>query len=67
LNEALLLQLDAQLLKRNDFAVVTLIEEPEMKMISRRRFQRAQNRALAVPILRGDEEAAITMIGRNLN
>ncbi len=66
LNEALLLQMDAQLLKRADFEVVALLEDPEMRMISRRRFQRAQNRALAMPIFRGDEDAAITMIGRKL-
>ncbi len=58
--------MDAQLLKRNDFGVVALIEDPELKMISRRRFQRAQNRALAMPIFRGDEDAAITMIGLKL-
>jgi hypothetical protein len=66
LNEALLLQMDAQLKKRTNFEVIALIEEPEMKMISRRKFQRAQNRALPMPIFRGDEDAAITMIGRKL-
>jgi hypothetical protein len=66
LNEALLLQTDALRLHRTDFEVVALIEEPDLKMISRRRFQRAQNRSLAMPIFRGDEDAAMTMIGRKL-
>jgi Domain of unknown function DUF1828 len=66
LNEALLLQMDAQRLDISNFEIVALIEEPDMKMISRRRFQRAQNRSLAMPIFRGDEEAAMTMIGRKL-
>jgi Domain of unknown function DUF1828 len=66
LNEALLLQMDAELLKRTDFEVVALVEDPEMKMISRRKFQRAQNRSLSMPIFRGDEDAAMTMIGRKL-
>jgi hypothetical protein len=66
LNEALLLQTDALRLHRTDFEVVALLEEPDLKMISRRRFQRAQNRSLAMPIFRGDEDAAMTMIGRKL-
>jgi hypothetical protein len=66
LNEALLLQMDAQRLNRSDFEVVALIEDPDMKMISRRKFQRAQNRSLSMPIFRGDEDAAMTMIGRKL-
>jgi hypothetical protein len=66
LNEALLLQTDALRLQRTDFEVVALLEEPDLKMISRRRFQRAQNRSLAMPIFRGDEDAAMTMIGRKL-
>ena len=67
LNEALLLQMEAQRLSRtSEFEVVALIEEPEMKLISHRKFQRAQNRSLAMPIFRGDEDAAMNMIGRRL-
>ena len=66
LNEALLLKMDAELLNRTDFEVVALVEDPEMKMISRRKFQRAQNRSLSMPIFREDEDAAMTMIGRKL-
>lgn len=67
LNEALLLQTEAQLLHRDDLAVIALVEEPDMKLLSRKKFQRAQNRSLAMPIFRGDEEAAMKMIGRRLN
>jgi hypothetical protein len=66
LNEALLLQTDALRLNRSDFEVIALLEEPDLKTISHRRFQRAQNRSLAMPIFRGDEDAAMTMIGRKL-
>jgi hypothetical protein len=66
LDEALLLQLDARLKNRTDFSVVALIEDPDMRFISRRKFQRAQNRDLAMPIFRGDEEAALDQIERKL-
>jgi hypothetical protein len=66
LNEALLLRTEAVLHRRDDFAVVALIEEPDMKVLSRRKFQRAQNRSLTMPIFRGDEDAAMGMIGRRL-
>ncbi|MGY4504223.1 hypothetical protein ACVWYH_008180 [Bradyrhizobium sp. GM24.11] len=65
LNEALLLQIEAQA-KHAAFKVIALIEEPELKLVSRRKFQRAQNRALAMPIFRGDEDAAVEMIGRSM-
>jgi Domain of unknown function DUF1828 len=66
LGEALLLQQEARLKRRTDFSVVALIEEPEMPLISRRKFQRAQNRDLTMPIFRGDEEAALEQIARKL-
>ena len=66
LNEALLLQMEAQAKHVDDFKVVALIEEPELKLISRKKFQRAQNRALSMPIFRGDEDAAVEMIGRSM-
>lgn len=66
LNEALLLLMEAQAKHDSDFKVVALIEEPDLKLINRKRFQRAQNRALPMPIFRGDEEAAVEMIGRSM-
>lgn len=66
LDEALLLQFAARDKKRTDFSVVALIEDREMRFISRRKFQRAQNRDLAMPIFRGDEEAALDAIERKL-
>lgn len=45
---------------------MALIEDAEMSAISRRRFQRAQNRSIPMPIWLGDEEAAIKRIGRDL-
>ena len=67
LNEALLLQTEAALHHRDDFAVIALIEEPDMKVVSHKKFQRAQNCSLTMPIFRGDEDAAMNMIGRRLN
>lgn len=67
LNEALLAHQEAQIQDRHDFGIIALIEEPDMKVVSRRKFQRAQNRALPMPIFRGDEEAAMTLIARELS
>jgi hypothetical protein len=66
LSEALLLQMEAATKQRTDFSVIALLEEPDMRLISRRKFQRAQNRDLAMPIFRGDEEAALDQIERKL-
>lgn len=66
LDEALLLRQEARIKERTDFAVVALIEEADMRSISRRKFQRAQNRDLTMPIFRGDEEAALDQIERKL-
>lgn len=63
LNEALLLQIEAQSKRTDDFKVIAMIEEPELKTLSKKRFQRAQNRALLMPIFRGDEDAAVEMVG----
>ncbi len=62
LNEALLLHLEAERKKRTDFAVIAMIEDPEMTAISRKKFQRAQNRGLSVSIFRGDEDEAVGRI-----
>ena len=69
LNEALLLQMAASEAYRGstpDFKVIALVEEPEMKNISGKKFQRAQNRSVIMPIFRGDEEASVLRIGRTL-
>jgi hypothetical protein len=67
LMEAQLLQAEAERLRRHDFAVVALIESPEFPRISRRKFQRAQNRSLVMPIFRGDEQAAMRRIEQELH
>lgn len=67
LNEALLAHQEAQIEGRDDLAVIAMIEEPDMKVISRKRFQRAQNRSLPMPIFRGDEDAAMSLIARKLH
>lgn len=66
LSEALLLQMEAERVGRNDFKIVALIEDSEMRPIGRKKFQRAQNRSLSMPIFRGDEDAAVARIGRDL-
>ena len=69
LNEALLLQMAASEAYRDgtpDFKVIALLEEPEMKAISSKKFQRAQNRSVIMPIFRGDEDASVLRIGRTL-
>lgn len=66
LSEALLLQMEAERLKREDFRIIALIEDSEMRMLSKKKFQRAQNRSLSMPIFRGDEDAAVGRIGRDL-
>ena len=62
LNEALLLRMEADRNSRRDFEVVALVEEPEMRLINRKKFQRAQNRDLVMPIFREDEDAATNLI-----
>jgi hypothetical protein len=62
LSEALLLQTETLILDRRDVKVIALLEDADMKSISRKRFQRAQNRSLPMPIFRGDEEASMRMI-----
>lgn len=66
INEALLLQMEAESLGRSDFSVIALVEEPEMRHLNKKKFQRAQNRSLTMPIFRGDEGAAMKMIAREL-
>ena len=66
LNEALLLQMETEKLKRKDCRIIALIEDSEMRMLSKKKFQRAQNRSLSMPIFRGDEDAAVGYIGHTL-
>ena len=42
LSEALLLQMEADKLKRDEFRIIALIEDSEMRMLSKKKFQRAQ-------------------------
>lgn len=67
LNEALMLQMEArQLHRENDFEVIALIEDADLRNIKRKFFQRAQNRELAMPIFREDELGAMNSIRRRL-
>ena len=51
--------------RQDEITVVALIEDTDkINAISPRRFQRAQNRGLAMPIFRGDEPAALNAIAR---
>lgn len=63
LNEALLCHVEAERLLRDDVQIIALLEDSEMRSISKKRFQRAQNRSLLMPIFRGDEFAALQMVG----
>lgn len=54
--------------QQEQIAVVALLEDTKkITQISLRRFQRAQNRGLAMPVFRGDELAAISAIERYMN
>ena len=66
LSEALLMWQDLQLRNRHDVKVFGVIEEPDMRAISRKKFQRAQNRRLPMPIFRGDEDNAVAMVLREM-
>lgn len=66
LAEAELLHMEAAMAKREDFKVIALIEDPEMSAISRKKFQRAQNRSIPMPIWAGDEDAVLRRIEHDL-
>lgn len=66
LNEALLCQMEADRLQRNDIKPIALVETPEMRNLSGPKIQRAQNRSLSMAIFRGDEDAAMDRIRRDL-
>ena len=49
----------------HQFGAAALIEDmPKIQMIGSRRFQRAQNRGLPMPVFRGDEKAAMFALSR---
>lgn len=62
LNEALLAWIDREQRGVQNYTVIGVIEDSDMSGISRRKFQRAQNRRLPMPIFRGDEDTAINMV-----
>ncbi len=67
LNEALLHKMEADATGRDDVCVIALLEQFEGTPVSGKRIQRALNRSLPIAGFRGDEEAAIGMIGRTLS
>lgn len=62
LNEALLAWIEMNETERDAVALFALIEDPDMRNLSRRKFQRAQNRRMPMPIFREDEGHAIGWI-----
>jgi hypothetical protein len=67
LNEALLAWRELRDTPSNDIALVAVLEDADMRGISRKKFQRAQNRGMPMPIFRGDEPATLEFIGRQLH
>ncbi len=51
-------------LNRQDIKVIALLED--LSKVSRRKFQRAQNRGLPMPIFAGDERAAMRRVGESI-
>ncbi len=66
LGEAQLAEREVRDLNRPDVKVLALLEDPELKRIGVKKYQRASNRGLSMPIFRGDEDAAIRRIAREL-
>ncbi|SNT05416.1 protein of unknown function DUF1828 [Sphingomonas laterariae] len=66
LNEALLAWRELEDHPHNNIALMAVLEESEFKHISRRKFQRAQNRRMPMPIFRGDETGTLDFIGREM-
>ena len=62
--EAQLMMDEARRLNRLDVNVIALIEG--LEKVSNRKFQRAQNRGLSMPIFSGDEAAAIQRVGETI-
>jgi len=66
LTEAQLLFTEAERLRRSDISVIALLESYPNPALSRKKFQRAQNRGLTMPIFRGEENASLGRIAREL-
>lgn len=66
LNEALLAWQELRLKPHGDIALMAVLEDSDMKQISRRKWQRAQNRRLPMPVFRGDESGMLTFISQEL-
>lgn len=65
LNEALLAWQELEHVDA-DVAMVAVIEDSQFNNISRKRFQRAQNRRLPMPIFRGDEAQTVSFIVKEM-
>jgi hypothetical protein len=61
LNEALLAWIDRGS-ENSDVAMIGLLEDSGLHSISRKRFGRAQNKRLPMPIFRDDKDAALQFI-----
>lgn len=61
-----MLQYELESRKTSGFRVFAMMEDSGHKLVSQKKFQRAQNRSLAMPMFRGDETGAVDMIGREL-
>lgn len=67
LGEALLLQMDTIINKcESSLKVIAIIEDCSLNRLSKGKFQRAQNRSLAMPIYGGDKHSAIDRVGREM-
>lgn len=65
LDQAVMLKLEAQVKKRDDFPIIALIETPEMQGLSKKNIARAMNRVTAI-VFRSEEESALTRIGQEM-
>lgn len=66
LNEALLAWLELGE-RKDEIALVAVVEDMDLKNISRRKFQRAQNRRLPMPVFRGDEPGTLEFLRKELS
>lgn len=66
LNEALLAWRELQDHPQSDVSLMAVLEDSNMSQISRRKWQRAQNRRLPMPVFRGDEAGMLDFISAEL-
>ncbi|WP_037476551.1 DUF1828 domain-containing protein [Sphingobium sp. ba1] len=66
LNEALLAWRELEDYPGADVAIMAVLEDREMKSVSRMKWQRAQNRHLPMPVFRGDEGGMLNFIRKEL-